>query len=104
MKIMNSVMAFIEGLKSVIDVSGVIQSSISASVSNGIEGAFKRIKKPLEQSLMKISCTLVSLFFIVWGTALLLDNFLPYHGLGYVIVGAFFGIIALLSLREKEAG
>lgn len=104
MSLFDSVLAFIEGVKSVIDVSGIIQSTISDSVSSGIERAFKRIRKPLEQSLMRIACMLLSLFFIIWGAALFLDNFVPYHGLGFVIAGAFFGIVVLLFLQEKNGG
>ena len=104
MSLFDSALAFIEGIKSVIDVSGAIQGSISDAISNGIERAFKRIKRPLEQSLMKISFIFVSVFFIIWGAALFLDNFVPYHGLGFVIVGAFFGIMVLFFLQEKETG
>lgn len=104
MSFLDSALAFIDGIKSAIDASGAIQGTISNATSDGIERAFKRIKRPLELSLMKISVVFVSVFFIVWGAALFLDNFVPYHGLGFVIVGAFFGIAALLLLREKEAG
>jgi len=103
MSFLDSALAFVEGIKSMIDVSGAaVQGTISDSVSNGIERAFKRIKKPLEQSLMKVSFAFVSVLFIVWGLALFLDNFVPYHGLGFVIVGALLGIIALLFFQEKE--
>ncbi|MDO8554796.1 MAG: hypothetical protein Q7S22_08355 [Candidatus Micrarchaeota archaeon] len=101
MSLSDSVQAFIEGIKSVIDVSGVIQGTVSGAISNGIEGAFKRIRKPLEQSLMRISVILMSLFFIIWGIALLLDNFVPYRGLGFVLVGAFFGIIVVIFVQDK---
>jgi len=100
----DSVMAFIEGVKSVIDVSGAVQDTISGALSNGIERAFKRIRKPLEQSLMKISFIFVSLFFIVWGAALFIDDFMPYRGLGFAIVGAFFGMMVLLFFQERETG
>ena len=103
MSFFDSVLSFVEGMKSVIDVSGAIQSSISDSISNGIESAFKRIRKPVEQSLMKISFIFVSLFFMVWGAALFVDNFVPYHGLGFVIVGAVVGIIVLALFQEKQA-
>ncbi len=95
-------MAFIEGVKSVIDVSGAIQGSASNAISNGIESAFGRIKKPLEQSLMKVSCIFVSLLLMGWGLALFLDSLVPYRGLGFVTVGACVGIAVLLFLQEKE--
>lgn len=103
MSFFDSVLSFVEGMKSVIDVSGAIQSSISSSISEGIQSAFRGIRKPIEQSLMKISFIFVSLFFMVWGSALFVDNFVPYHGLGFVIVGAVVGIIALILFRENEA-
>lgn len=103
MSFFDSALAFIEGVKrSAIDASGAIQGTISDAMADGIESAFRRIKRPLEQSLMKISFILVSVFLVVWGVALVLDNFVPYHGLGFVIVGVFFGAIVLFFLGEKE--
>lgn len=94
-------MTFIEGIKSVVDVSGIVQSTISDSVSNGIERAFGRIIRPLEQTLMRVSLVFVSVLFIVWGLALFLDGFMPYRGLGFVVVGAAFGAFVWLFFREK---
>ena len=53
--------------------------------------------------MMKISFMLISVFFMVWGLALFLDNFVPYHGLGFVVVGALLGLVALFFLQEKES-
>ena len=103
MSFLDSAMSFVEGIKSVIDVSGTLQGAISDAISNGIESAFGRIKAPLEASLMKVSLMFVSVFFIVWGVALFMDNFTPYRGLGFVIAGALFGMIAMLFLRGKES-
>ena len=108
MSFFDSVLSFIDGIMSVIDVAGAAQGAVSDAVSNGIEQgierAFRRIKKPLEQSLMRISFIIVSVFFMVWGAALFLDNFVPYHGLGFVIVGALFGLMVLVFFQEKGAG
>jgi hypothetical protein len=103
MSFFDSALAFIEGIKSVIDISGAVQGNLSDAISNGIERAFKRIKKPLEQSLMKVSIVFVSVFFMVWGLALFMDNFVPYRGLGFVVVGALLGLAAFLFLQEKES-
>jgi len=103
MSLLDSIPSFIEGVKSVIDVSGAVRDTLSDAVSGGIVRAFKRIKKPLEQTAMRIAFMLVSLFFIAWGAALLIDNFVPYKGLGFVIVGACFGVVILLFLKEKES-
>ena len=103
MSLFDSALAFIEGIKSVIDVSGTVQSTITDAISNGINSAFRKIKKPLEMSLMKVSFMFVSVFFIVWGAALFIDNFVPYQGLGFAIAGSFFGIISLFFLQEKDS-
>ncbi|MFA6907309.1 MAG: hypothetical protein WC263_00600 [Candidatus Micrarchaeia archaeon] len=102
MGIFDAAMAFIEGIKSVIDVSGTVQGTISDSVSDGIERAFLRIKKPLEQSLIRVSLVFVGVFFMVWGFALFLENFMLYHGLGFVIAGAGVGAVVLLSYQERN--
>jgi len=102
MSFFDSFLTFIEGIKSVIDISGAIQGTLSDAISNGIERSFKKIKKSLELSIMKLSLILMSVFFIIWGMALFIDNFVPYQGLGFVIVGAFFGIIFLIFIKEKE--
>lgn len=102
MSLFESIVALVEGVKSVIDVSSAAQSAISDSVSNGIEHAFLRIRKPFERSLIGISFIFTSSFLIFWGSALFLEKFVPYHGLGFVIVGTVFGAITLFFLREKE--
>ena len=104
MSFFDSALAFIEGVKSVIDASGAVQSTISDAISNGIERAFRTIRKPLEKSLMKVSLTLVSLLFMAVGVAIFIENFVPYHGLGYVAVGMFLGAIVLIFLRDNETG
>lgn len=125
MSTMDSVLSFVEGVKSVIDVSGAIRSSVSNAISNGISGAFEsgaiqasvsdavsdgigrafmRIRKPLEGSILKVTFIAGSLFFMVWGMAQFLDYFMPYRGLGFVVAGAAFGIIALVFIQEKEIG
>lgn len=104
MSLFDTALSFIEGIKSVIDFSGAAQGAISDSVSDGIESAFRRIRKPMERSLVKVALIVASLMFIAGGAALLLENFVPYHGLGFVAVGAFIGIVALLFLQEKETG
>jgi hypothetical protein len=101
---LDSALAFIEGVKSVIDASGAAQGAISDSISSGIERAFKSIRRPLEQTLMRTAFMFVSVFFIVWGAALFLDSFAPYRGTGFVLAGALFGAVASLFLKEKEPG
>ena len=96
MSLLDSALAFVDGIKSMIDASGAAQSAIATAVSDGIENAFVRIKRPIERSLLKISFMVVSFFLIVWGSALFIDNFVPYHGLGFVIVGVLFGLIVLV--------
>lgn len=102
MSFFKQALAFIEGIKSVIDVPGEIRGTISASISNGIESAFRRIQKPIERSLTRISLMAMSMFFMAWGVALYLDEFSSYRGLGFVIVGAFFGIMVLIFLPDAE--
>ena len=104
MGFLDSVLTFIDGVKSVVIDSGAIQSTVSDGVSNGIEHAFMRIKKPLERSLIRVSFVALSAFLIVFGVAILLDNFMPYRGLGFVLAGALFGIIVLFFLSEKGTG
>lgn len=102
MSLSDSIKNFTEGLKSVIDVSGLIQSTISDSISNGVEHAFQKIRNPIEQSLIRVTTLAISLFFIIWGLSQFIDCFMPYTGLGFVIIGGTFGILTLLLFREKE--
>ena len=102
MSLIDTAMSFIDGSTSVIDVAGAIRGNVSEAISDGIENAFKRIRKPLELTLMRISFMFVSVFFMIWGLALFIDNFVPYNGLGFVIVGGLFGIVVFFFLKEKE--
>ena len=86
MSLLDSAMAFVEGIKSVIDVSETAQSTISDTVSDGIEHAFMRIQKPMERSLLRVALIAASLFLIIWGVALFIDSLSQYHGLGFVLM------------------
>ena len=102
MSLIDSALSFIEGIKSAMEVSGAIRGTISDAITEGIENAFRKIMLPLERTLMRASFAFVSVLFIVWGFALFVDNFVPYNGMGFVIVGAIFGIGTLVFLKEKE--
>ncbi|MDO8428849.1 MAG: hypothetical protein Q7S92_06590 [Candidatus Diapherotrites archaeon] len=103
MTLIELIQGFLKGIKPIVDASEVIQTTISETVANSAEHAFDRIKKPLEEIMLKIAFVLISVFFIIWGMAQLLDNFVwQYRGLGFVIVGVFFGILVILFLQKKE--
>ena len=102
MSFIDTAMSFIDGIASVIDVAGAIKGTASEAVSDGIETGFRRIRLPLERTLMRVSLVFVSALFIIWGFALFLDNFMPYSGMGFVIVGALFGTIAMVAMKDKE--
>jgi len=99
MTLIDSISMFFKGIKSSIDTSGVIQNMVSDSLSNGIETGFNKIKKPIEQTIIKIASIVISMFLMIWGIAMFIDNFVPYHGLGYMIVGVIFGLITLAYFR-----
>ncbi|MFA6329490.1 MAG: hypothetical protein WCX64_02270 [Candidatus Micrarchaeia archaeon] len=99
----DSILSFIEGVKSVIDVSGAIQGTISDAISSGIRHAFSSIKKQVEHALVRIAVMLLGVFFMIWGGAQFIDNFMPYRGLGFIIIGALCGIGALVFLKGDSA-
>jgi len=90
---------FFKGIKSSIDASGIIQNMVSDSLSNGIEMGFNKIKKPIEQTIIKMFLIVISMFLMIWGLAVFIDNFVTYPGLGYIIVGIMFGLISLIYSR-----
>lgn len=101
MGIYDSILMFFEGVKSSIGSSGVIQTTISESLSTGIETGFNKIKKSIEQMIIKGFLIIISMFLLIWGVAIFIDNFVPYHGLGYIIVGAIFGLTVLMYLKSN---
>jgi uncharacterized membrane protein YcjF (UPF0283 family) len=103
MSFFQSILSFIDGVKSVVDFSKIIQSTLSNSISSGIEVGFNNIKKSFERTILRILLLLVGAYFVIWGLAIFIDNFLPYRGMGYVVVGVIFGIIILIFLQEKES-
>ena len=104
MSLIDSALAFVDGIKSVIDVSEAAKGTITNAMSDGIEQAFLRIKKPIERSLLKISFIVVSFLLIVWGLAMMVDDFVPYHGLGFVFIGAIFGVVVLVFYTKAKTG
>ncbi len=102
MSFFESALNFIEGIKSVVDFSKVVQGTISNSISGGIEVGFNNIKKSFERTILRVLLLGIGSYFVIWGLAIFIDNFLPYPGLGYVLVGGFFGILFLIFFQEKE--
>jgi hypothetical protein len=92
----NWVASFIEGLQSVVNVTGKVKGVISSSISDGVEGGFHRIAP----SLVKLCLVSVMLFtgLLMFGLGLstAFENVLHVPGLGYMLTGiAFFAAGAL---------
>jgi hypothetical protein len=102
MSIMDSTLSFIEGIKSTLDFNIVIQNAISRIFSKSIEEGYLKIKKSIEDTIIKILLIVISCFLIIWGISIFLDNFLPYDGLGFILVGTTFGIIVFILLNKRK--
>lgn len=102
MSFSDSINAFVDGLKSVVDVSGAVQAMLAGALTRGIESGFQKIKKPIEAFVLKLALTIISVLFIFFGLALFIDQFMPYRGLGFLIVGIFFSIVFLLTRKRVE--
>jgi len=104
MSIFDSVLAVIEGVKGVFDVSTAAKDAVSDSVSTGIAQGFMMIRKPLEKSLLRISILFTGALLLLWGLALFIDNFAPFRGIGFVAIGAIVFVFAVYFLKDSESG
>ena len=102
MSFFDSTLSFIEGVKSMVDFSGAIQGTLSDILAKGIEGAFERTKKSIEETVLKLSLIIVSCVLIIWGTGSFIDNFMPYKGIGFLIMGVLSGLAVLFFFKERK--
>lgn len=91
-----------EGLKSVLDIPGILRGTISKGISDGIDEGISKNKARIERAVVKVALLLISVFFLAWGAAKIGDSISQYPGLGYLAVGAIAGL-AWLILRGSES-
>ncbi len=87
---------FIEGLQSVIDVSGRVKGVISSSVADGVESGFNRITPRLVRLGVVVGLFFVGLLLFALGLGTVLENALRLPGLGYLLTGVMFVVSGAL--------
>ena len=81
---------FIDGLKSVVDVSGIVKGVISSSVAEGVEGGFYRITPSLIKLTAASGLLLTGLLMLALGLSYALESIVRIAGLGYLLTGIAF--------------
>ncbi|MDD5317712.1 MAG: hypothetical protein PHF51_03175 [Candidatus ainarchaeum sp.] len=101
MELLGQIGAFIEGLKSVVDVSGTVRSTLSEGIAGGISGGTARAMPMIARTLAGIGVFVMGAFFVAWGAAMLLDRFAfpQYPGAGYALVGIGVAVTGLAYLK-----
>lgn len=92
----NWISPFIEGLKSVVSVSGIVKGVVSSSVAEGVENGFHRITPRLVKLFTISTLLLIGLLMFALGLSNALENILNITGLGHVIIGIAFIVTGAL--------
>ena len=81
---------FIQGLQSVVNVSGMVKGVISSSVAEGVESGFYRITPKLVKLCLVFGLLLTGLLMFALGLSNMLESILHFAGLGYLLTGIVF--------------
>ena len=87
---------FIDGLQSIVNVSGLVKGVISTSVSEGVQSGFYRITPSLVKLAMVFGLLLMGLLIFGWGLSTFLESILQFAGLGYLLTGIAFITVGAL--------
>ncbi len=87
---------FIEGLQSVVNVSGIVKGVISSSVAEGVECGFYRIAPSLVKLSIVFGLLLTGLLMFALGMGDVLNQLFRFAGLGYLLTGMAFIVIGAL--------
>src|SRR3989338_2986893 len=87
---------FIEGLQSVVNVSGMVKGVISSSVADGVQSGFYRITPGLVKLVLVSGLLLTGLLMLALGFSHALESILNFAGLGYLLTGIAFITVGAL--------
>lgn len=96
LELINEIGAFIEGLKSVLNISGAVHGSIRNGISDGIADGIEKSKPKIEDIGSKVAILFISIFFLAWGVAQIVDGLFHYPGIGYAAVGILAAVVWLV--------
>ncbi len=81
---------FIEGLQSVLDVTGMVKGVLTATVADGLESGYRRIAPRVVRLGIVIALVFVGVAGIALGLGIFLEHLLNWAGLGYLLTGVLF--------------
>lgn len=101
MELLGQIGAFIEGLKSVMNVSGMVRSTLSGGIADGIEDGVERLRGLIRAFAVGLLLLALGVFFVSWGAAKALDAlvFSAYPGAGFALVGFVLALAGLAYLK-----
>ncbi len=88
--------SFIEGFKSVVNVTGLVKGVVSSSIAEGIQSGYARIAPSLVRLALISALLLVGLFMFALGLSIALENMIHAPGFGYLITGIIFVVMGAL--------
>ncbi|VVC71814.1 Uncharacterised protein [uncultured archaeon] len=99
MEILGQIGAFIEGLKSVVNVSDAVRSTLAGGLADGIESGTARAIPMIAKTMAGVALFGVGVLFVAYGGGMALEGIVKMPGAGYAIVGVVFGLVGLIYLK-----
>jgi hypothetical protein len=93
---------FIDGLQSVISVTGAVKGVISSSVAEGVESGFNRITPGLINLSVISGLLFAGLLMLAFGLSVVIQNVIRVPGLGYLTTGVAFIAVAAIYCAFKQ--
>ncbi len=88
MDILKGIESFIDGIRSVVNVSTIVEQRISVSVADGVENGLERSIPSLMKAGLTLSLLVTGVILTGYGAGRALESALNYPGLGYLMAGA----------------
>ncbi len=99
----NWISPFIEGLQSVVSVTGAVKGVVSSSIAEGVEAGFHRIAPSLVKLSIASGLLLTGLLMVALGLSTALESILRVAGLGYLLTGlAFIAFGSVYFMRSID--
>ncbi len=102
MDLLKGIGAFVDGIRSVVSVSAIVEEKISNSVACGVEQGLERAAPVLIRTGLTASLLIIGVIWIGFGAGRFLEAALDVPGSGYFAVGLCIALVgAVLHIQNS---
>ncbi|MBI2445177.1 hypothetical protein HYV43_02200 [Candidatus Micrarchaeota archaeon] len=102
MDLLKGIGAFVDGIRSVVSVSAIVEEKISNSVACGVEEGLERAAPVLIRAGLTASLLITGVIWMGFGAGRYLEAALDLPGLGYFAVGLGIALVGAVLHFQKS--